>query len=101
MARSPPSTATYMLVSLRDQPRGPRYRNNRIIMDQHDIDAARKQRRVDGKPFEQVRRPDGGLQHRDAIDAGPAQFEHGTLRQAFDLQDRRRRAMGRFAAAEG
>src|SRR3954453_4986870 len=76
MARSPPLTATYMrLASLVHDTRGARDRNHGIIGDQHQIDAARKQRLVELQPFEQVERPDRGLKRRDTVDAGATQFE--------------------------
>ena len=56
MARSPPLTATYMLSLPSRKPRRARYGDNGIVMNQHDIDAARKQRGVDGQPLEQISR---------------------------------------------
>ncbi len=70
----------HALASLCDQPRGAGYRDDGIVGHQHHIDAARKQRGVDGEPLEQIRRLDRGLQHGCAVDAGAAQFECGTLR---------------------
>src|SRR4030081_3869725 len=69
-------------------------------MDQHDIDAARKQRLVDLQSREQVCWLDCRPQDSRAVDAGPAQFEDGTLRQAFDLQDQGRRTIRIFVAAK-
>src|SRR6267378_1103484 len=87
-------------VSLRNKPRGAGYRDNGIVGHQYDIDAARKQRGIDGKSFEQVRWLDRGLQNSGAVDAGAAQFEGGTLRQALDLQDQRRRTIRILVGAE-
>ena len=36
----------------------------------------------------------------DAVDAGALQLDHGAIRQAFDLQDQRRRTIRIFIAAE-
>src|SRR6202043_56830 len=90
----------HALGSLRGEPRGARYRDNAIVMDQHDIDAAWKQPRVDGKPLEQIRRLNRTLQNSRAVDTGTAQFERRTFRQAFDLQDQGRRTVGIFAGTE-
>ena len=90
----------HILSSSRDQLRGAGYRDDAIIMDQHDIDAARKQRGVDGKPLEQIVRLDHRLQQRGTVDAGTAQLISRALRQAFDLQDQRGRAVRIFVAAE-
>ena len=69
----------HVSVSLRGKPRGARYRDNGVVSDQHDIDAARKQRGVDGEPFEQVGGSIVRLQHGRAVDAGAAQFEARAL----------------------
>ena len=69
-------------------------------MHQNDIDPAREQRCIDGKPLEQVFRCDGRAQQRRAIDAGASQDVACAFRQAPDLQDQRRRAVGIFIAAE-
>src|SRR5260370_13800905 len=92
MARSPPLTATYMRwPSLTLKPRGARDRDDRGVIDQHDVDAARKQYGVDRKPREQIVRLDGRPQRRDAVDAWASEPVHRSLRQALDLQDQRRR----------
>src|SRR4029077_6661546 len=67
----------HALASPRRQPRGSGYRDNLIVMDQHDVDPARKQGFVDGQPLEQVVRLQRNLQNRRAVDAGAAQFERG------------------------
>src|SRR2546426_4797977 len=101
MARSPPLTATYMSTSLCGEPRGARDRDNGIVVHQHDIDTARKQRSVNRKPLEQIFWLDRGLQRSRAVDARTLQFENRTVRQTFDLQDQRRRTIGILVAAEG
>ena len=68
--------------------------------DQHDVDAARKQRGVDGETLEQILGLDLRPQHDGAVDARTAQFVRAALRQAFDLQNQRRRTIGIFGGAE-
>src|SRR3954470_2198775 len=62
MARSPPLTATYMLLAfLVHDTRGARDRDHGVAGDQHHIDAARKQGFVEAQTLEQVGRLDRRL----------------------------------------
>ena len=101
MARSPHhDDDIHALASFRGKPRGARYRDNGIIMDQHNINAARKQSGIDSEPLEQIRGLDRPLQDSRAVDTGTLQFERRPLRQALNLQDQGRRAVGVIAGAK-
>jgi len=52
---------------LGDKPRGARDRDHGIVGNQHHIDAARKQRGIDGEPFEQVFGRDRGPQEFSSV----------------------------------
>src|SRR5215468_7866896 len=101
MARSPPLTATYMLLaSLVYDTRGARDRNHGVIGNQHHVDAARKQRLVDAQAFEQVGWPDRCLKDRHAVDPRTAELIGAPGIEALHLQDQRGRTIRIFVTPE-
>src|SRR5262249_54986662 len=90
IARSPPLTATYISsLPLACESHRARQRRDLVGARQDEIDAAWKQRAIDGEPCWHVVRQPGGVQHRPVADARPCQRERRSAAQRRNLHHER------------